>query len=147
MYAYITHGTKLLVFEERGFPEGGIQVPGGTPELGESLEEAVLREAFEETGLEPLELVKFLGSELFDVSIYGIDAIHHRNFFHLKYEGVSLKRWSHIEEDPSIVTEKTPDTIIYDLYWVDLSNTIPPLQKGLDAKLDILLKSWKHSIE
>ncbi len=35
VYAYITHGHRLLVFSHRDFPEAGIQVPGGTMEEGE----------------------------------------------------------------------------------------------------------------
>ncbi len=32
VYVYFTNGTRLLVFEERGFSDGGIQVPGGSLE-------------------------------------------------------------------------------------------------------------------
>lgn len=141
VYAYITHGTKLLVFEERGFPKGGVQVPGGTPETGECPEDAVLREATEETGLENLRFVKYLGDTWFDVSIYGIDEVHHRLFYHLKYDGEPFEKWSHIEKDPSIILHDTPDEIIFDLYWVDLRNEVPTLQKGFDAKLDVLFDS------
>ena len=61
--AFVTrgHGSKkqLLVFRH---PSAGIQVPAGTVKLGESPEEAVLREAFEESGLAGLQLEKELGS-------------------------------------------------------------------------------------
>lgn len=50
--AYITNRQRLLVFSHLDIPEAGIQVPGGTLEDGESPEEGVLREAYEETGLE-----------------------------------------------------------------------------------------------
>jgi 8-oxo-dGTP pyrophosphatase MutT (NUDIX family) len=50
--AYITWGNSLLVFRHPHVPAAGIQVPGGTIEEGESPEEAVLREAIEETGLQ-----------------------------------------------------------------------------------------------
>ena len=55
VYAYITRGDHLLVFRHVDFPEAGIQIPGGTLEDGEEPDEAVLREAFEETGLEELQ--------------------------------------------------------------------------------------------
>jgi len=60
--AFITRltgrGTDLLLFEH---PYAGIQLPAGTVEAGETPEHAVLREAFEETGLQPLTIRKYLG--------------------------------------------------------------------------------------
>jgi ADP-ribose pyrophosphatase YjhB (NUDIX family) len=49
--AYITCQQKLLVFRHSYEPEAGIQVPAGTIEEGEPPEQAVLCEAFAETGL------------------------------------------------------------------------------------------------
>ena len=51
VFAYITNRQWLLLFTHLNAPEAGIQVPAGTIEAGESPEEAVLREVFEETGL------------------------------------------------------------------------------------------------
>jgi ADP-ribose pyrophosphatase YjhB (NUDIX family) len=59
--AYITHGDRLLVFSHPHAPEAGIQVPGGTNREGENPEEAIMREAREETGLKDLRLQAFLG--------------------------------------------------------------------------------------
>lgn len=136
VYAYITRGTELLIFEERGFPEGGLQVPGGTPELGEDPESAALREAAEETGLEGLQMNRYLGEELFDVSIYGLDEIHRRKFYHILYDEDTPMTWTHIERDPSIITKKTPDVILFEFRWWDLNQGKPQLQAGFDAKLD-----------
>ena len=61
--AYITQEDKLLVFRHPFHPEAGIQVPAGTIEPGESPQEAVLREAHEETGFSELELRAFLGMQ------------------------------------------------------------------------------------
>jgi NUDIX domain len=63
--AYITRSAEdgtleLLVFQH---PEAGIQLPAGTGEQGETLESSVLREAWEETGLNCLWLVGHLASE------------------------------------------------------------------------------------
>jgi 8-oxo-dGTP pyrophosphatase MutT (NUDIX family) len=48
---YATWGDRLLVFRQPDFPDAGIQVPGGTVEDGERIEEAAAREFKEETGL------------------------------------------------------------------------------------------------
>ena len=45
-------GHELLVFEHTGIPEAGVQVPGGTLAAGEAPHDAVVREVFEESGLE-----------------------------------------------------------------------------------------------
>ena len=82
VYAYITHGSRLLVFRHVDFPEAGIQVPGGTVEPGEEWEAAALREA-EETGLRDLRLVRQLGERTFDLAVYGRDEVNLRRFYHL----------------------------------------------------------------
>ncbi len=60
--AFITRGAKdereLLLIEH---PNAGIQVPAGTVEDGETPEEAVIREATEETGLTSLSIRRYLG--------------------------------------------------------------------------------------
>ena len=49
---------ELLVFKH---PTAGIQIPAGTVEDGESLETAVKREVYEETGLQFVEIENYLG--------------------------------------------------------------------------------------
>jgi 8-oxo-dGTP pyrophosphatase MutT (NUDIX family) len=60
--AFITRpgpaGTEILLFRH---PSAGIQIPAGTVEEGETLEQAVLREAAEETGLKNVRLVSRMG--------------------------------------------------------------------------------------
>lgn len=58
--AFITRGRDLLLFEH---PNAGIQIPAGTVEDGEPLEQAALREAAEESGLPPesLRVAAYLG--------------------------------------------------------------------------------------
>ena len=82
--AYITHGGRLLVFRHPHAPEAGIQVPAGTVREHERLEEAVLREAREETGLDALTVVRYLGEQRRDMADFGRDETHHRHFFHLR---------------------------------------------------------------
>jgi mutator protein MutT len=58
--AVVVHEGRVLLIRRGKAPlQGRWVVPGGTVELGETLEQAVVRELWEETGLEvrPLELV------------------------------------------------------------------------------------------
>ena len=85
VYAYITQGEQLLVFRHVDFPDAGIQVPGGTVNPGEPMRQAVLREAFEETGVANLEIVAELGETLYDMTPQGKTGdVHHRHYFHLR---------------------------------------------------------------
>src|SRR3954464_8698523 len=95
--AYVTHGNRLLVFTHPESPEAGIQVPGGTVEPDEQLDEAALREAIEETGLTGLRLGAFLGDVRFDQSDIGLDELHHRHFYHVILDETPLDSWRHYE--------------------------------------------------
>ena len=54
-----SNGAKeLLVFKH---PTAGVQIPAGTVESGEDIETAVKRETYEETGLQFVEIEKYLG--------------------------------------------------------------------------------------
>ena len=59
-YAYITNGSRLFLFTQPAAPEAGIQVPAGTVELGANPQDAVMREAKEETGLTEFRYEQFL---------------------------------------------------------------------------------------
>ncbi|MDL4815524.1 NUDIX hydrolase [Actinomadura opuntiae] len=54
---------ELLVFDHVGLPEAGTQVPAGGVHPGEGLEEAVLREVAEETGLVSASVVRRVAVE------------------------------------------------------------------------------------
>ncbi len=121
-YAFITKGLELLVFKQPDFPEGGIQLPGGTMEPGEAPAEAVMREAQEETGLSNLVLGDFLGETEFDRRIYGKEVIDHRYFYHLICPEAP-ERWAHGEFTPS---EGENEPIVFDFYWVALFEGVMP---------------------
>ena len=129
VYAYITHATRLLVFSHPQSPEAGIQIPGGTIERGEDPEAAVMREAFEETGLDRLALGSFLGETIYHVP--GAERTH-RRFYHLVCGDDPPEAWRRIERHPS---EGDETEILFGLFWVDLSIGVPPLTAGLDAFL------------
>ncbi len=136
-FAYITHRGRLLVFRQPAFPEAGIQVPAGTVQDGEPLDVAVLREATEETGLTGLRLVRHLGNQTWEERGDGRDEVHHRAFYHLRYEGQPPETWQHWEMEPS---GGTPP-VRFALFWLPLPAGVPPLIAGHDAMIPQLLRA------
>lgn len=135
--AYITQGDRLLVFTQPDFPEAGIQVPGGMVKDGEEPDAAVMREAFEETGLNGLEFQSYLGDHELDAPERG--EVYHCRFYHLTYDGAAPERWRHDEKDPSI----GPGPITFEFFWVKLPDGVPPLFGGSDAMLPELLRRMR----
>ena len=130
VYAYITHQGRLLVFRHTQFPEAGIQVPGGTVEQNEPLEHAVLREAAEETGLQGLRVITYLGSQVIQP-----DAIPtKRHFFHLGLDGEAPEAWLSYELNPN---DGSPAPIEFEFFWVKLEE-VPELAGGQGALLKAL---------
>lgn len=118
VYAYITQGVQVLVFRHVDFPDAGVQVPGGTVRPGEPLREAVLREAFEETGLADLEIVAELGNTWPSMDGSGrIGEVYHRHFFHLRSRASLPKTWCHDERDPA---DGGPP-IRFEFFWIPLA--------------------------
>ena len=125
VFVYITDRNRLLVFIHPFAPEAGIQVPAGTIKANERPEEAVLREAFEETGLSDLIVDGFLGEHERDMSDFGRDEIHHRRFYHLRCEGDPPATWRHEERDSSDDPKQVP--IIFEFFWAPLPHEVPLL--------------------
>ncbi len=113
VFAYITHNHRLLVFRHIHCPEAGIQVPAGTIEPDEHPDKAVLREAFEETGLTDLTLACLLGEQERDMSDFGLNEIHYRRFYHLLCTGNPPETWQHEEG----YSEIRP---IFEFFWASL---------------------------
>ncbi|MEL6402728.1 MAG: NUDIX domain-containing protein [Chloroflexota bacterium] len=137
-FAYITHGRKLLVFEQPDAPEAGIQVPAGSIEPNEAPADAARREAHEETGLKNLRLVRFLGQHTYDMSRWKPE-IHQRYFYHLVYDSENIDAsWEHGERFPSDQPDHDGSiTHLFRLFWVD-SDACPPLIAGHDHFLEKL---------
>ena len=133
--AYITCGDKLLVFSHTRYPEAGIQVPAGTVEEGESLEEAVLREAREETALDDLEIQSYLGVREYDLSALDGVGVQRRHFFHLALCGEAPARWRHYEKYPS---DGSTEPIDFEFFWARFPGEVPELAGGQGELLDIL---------
>ena len=127
VFAYITHGSRLLVFQHSAYPEAGIQVPGGTLKSTEDPELGVLREAIEETGLDGLSLMGLLGIDDFDQHPYGKDEIQHRYFYHLRLEEETPDRFEHAERDPS---EGDVSEFQFEFWWSEIPSEVPWLIAG-----------------
>ena len=137
VFAYITHGNKLLVFRHPFAPEAGIQVPAGTLEPGESPEDGVMREACEETGLSELVLDGFLGEQERDMADFERDEIHHRHFYHLRYNGPLVALWRRQELHPADDPAARP---IFEFFWASLPDAVPPLIADHGIMLPRLVK-------
>ena len=124
-FAYITNRNRLLVFIHPFAPEAGIQVPKGTIKANERPEIAVLREAFEETGLSNLIVDCFLGEDERDMSDFGKDEIHHRYFYHLRCEEDPPNNWRHEERDSP--DDPKPIPIMFEFFWAPLPEGVPSL--------------------
>ncbi len=133
--AYITHNGRLLVFREPAFPEVGIQVPVGTMEPDETPADAVLREAEEETGLDTLRIVAFLGAQDRDLRPRGRNVVQRRHFFHLTLDSDALETWRHWETSPS---EGNVPEIEFEFFWVNIPDGIPQLSGEQDALLHLI---------
>lgn len=135
--AYITQAGRLLVFRHIHFPEAGVQVPAGTVEPGEDLEDALFREVAEETGLTRLRLVRYLGVEDFNLTAYGRPQVNlRRHYYHLALDEPDLDTWRHAEEHSS---EGPPEPIWFEFFWVSLQEPLPELAGGQGAFLVQLL--------
>lgn len=126
-FAYVTSGSRLLVFTHPLFPEAGIQVPAGTMKPGERPADAALREAIEESGLPTLRIERFIGRDVFDARTVGREEYNDRWFFHIVCEGDVPETWSHGEHDAS---DGTSGIIPFDFFWVDLASGVPSLIAG-----------------
>ena len=136
-FAYITHANRLLIFSHPLAPQAGLQVPAGTMHDDEAPEDAALREAVEETGLDGLRVVRFLGEVRRDRADVGRDEIHHRFFFHLQCDGDPPETWRHHDPDPSDGSEPP----LFEFSWAPLPHGVPPLIAGHDEMLPALLEA------
>jgi 8-oxo-dGTP pyrophosphatase MutT (NUDIX family) len=140
--AYITRetdeGTELLLLYHPDHPEAGIQVPAGTLEPDEPVLDGARREAFEETGLDALDLVGVLGECEVDARAWGRNEIQHRWFVHFRCPQPTPMQWDHWEEDPS----DAPGTRIrFTLKWTRLDRPLPEIVASFAAYFDELRDS------
>ena len=100
--AFITRGATeeadLLLFEH---PDACIQLPAGTVEVTERPEEAVFREAAEETGLTGLRMIKLLGRQSYslvdgDMAILRLTKLFDQPAYDSSSGGLALTRGSSV---------------------------------------------------
>ncbi|GAA1687052.1 NUDIX hydrolase [Streptomyces yatensis] len=88
---------ELLVFDHIGMPEAGTQVPAGGVKSGEGLEEAVLREVAEETGLLTATVVRQIAVE--DKPHPDTGQPRRTGFLHLQAPADTANEWEHHVHD------------------------------------------------
>ena len=83
--------TELLVFDQRDDAASGTQVPAGRVDPGETLEQAVLRELHEETGLERASIIR----ELPILGDWVQEAKYENHAFEVRLEEETPNSWEH----------------------------------------------------
>lgn len=128
--AYVTREIagvrQVLVFTHRAFREAGVQVPAGSVEPGENIEQALLREVQEESGLVFHETHRFLGR--FEWLREDRNELHFRNVFQICAPVTMDDKWSHTVEGHG-----DDSHMVFDFYWLPVAEaeTILAVDQGL----------------
>ena len=135
--AYVTRERSgrvdLLVFDHEGMPEVPTQVPAGRVDAHESLEQGVVREVEEETGLK-VTIAGLLADPEEHVRAHGPGA-HDTYAFHAMAEADGPDAWTHP------VTGTGMDVgLVYECRWVPLDEC-PPLWGNPDPLVEKLRRS------
>lgn len=122
---------ELLVFQH---PTAGVQLPAGTVERGESVEEAAYREVAEETGLTDVQLVQHIGATNTELT----------DGWHLFLESATLRAGPH-SEAPSLhwvfgrgswCNVRNEEDGFAEIQYEELNQNLTP------AKADIRFSGW-----
>jgi ADP-ribose pyrophosphatase YjhB (NUDIX family) len=118
---YVTRGRELLVFDHQGMPDVPTQVPAGRVDSHETLEEGVVREVEEETGVEVTQIRELADAEEFE-RLFGPHA-HKSYAFHARAEPGGPDEWDHPVSGTGMDAG-----LVYACRWVPLDD--PPLLWG-----------------
>ncbi|WP_374079805.1 GNAT family N-acetyltransferase [Bdellovibrio bacteriovorus] len=135
--AYITRvkdgKTQLLVFDhDEKYADAGTQVPAGTVDPGEDPAQTVLRETFEESGLQNLKIE----SKIDEYQFFGdyAKAFLHRHVFHLTSSEAIADRWTH-----KVQGSGDDEGHNFHYFWIDLADAKGRLSGRFDDSIDILI--------
>lgn len=136
--AYVTRRapdgrTELLVFDHRDHPDSGTQVPAGTVQEGEAIEDALLREVFEETGRDDFRPVRMLAH--YDWVHPSTGNTHERHVYHLEAPPGVPDQWEWTETSGGEVSDE--DGYVFVFRWVPLDD-VPLLAGNLGDHLHTL---------
>jgi 8-oxo-dGTP pyrophosphatase MutT (NUDIX family) len=114
---------EVLVFDHVKYPEVSPQLPAGTVEKDEDILEAAKRELFEESGVQVIGELKFLGNYTFYKELS--NQYHDRHIFVFNGDGIS-EGWVHT------VTGKGEDEHLqFNYYWLPVFIAQDKLQANL----------------
>lgn len=117
-YIYITREVaeevQLAVFRHPDFETMtlGVQVPGGTIELGEPPQTGALREAFEESGLANFARMRHLMTDRWE----GSDGLRERHFYQLAVTPPILDAWDH-----TVSNGELDKGMVFAYHWVTVA--------------------------
>jgi len=114
----IATGRKVLVFTQTGDP--GLQVPGGTVESGEKLEDAARRELFEEAGLTLQSEPRFL--ERYSWDNPWKQNVHDRHIFVVDVPPGLPERWNH-----QVTGHGEDSGMVFQYRWMELNEAAKEL--------------------
>jgi ADP-ribose pyrophosphatase YjhB (NUDIX family) len=140
--AYVTREragrNELLVFDHRDMPEVPTQVPAGRIDAHESLEEGVLREVEEETGLTGIRIAGELADADVLERLLGPGA--HRSWaFHAVAAAAGPDRWEHLVSGTGM-----DSGLVFLCRWVPLDDC-PPLWGERDPLVERLRRSIRSA--